>query len=404
MNRAEKVQDPRTPGGGSYEEALVDLRDQFEVQRVLQKAIFGTVLLVSPVQQPEELVVMKAVSKDLASRNVCRDGTQVFEDHGVELRVLKAARDQGHPNLLGLCPNEYQVESAQTRYTALPYLAGGELFEAVEAGGALGALEARRLIWGIACGLDHLHQKLGFAHNDVSLENVLLTSSGEPVVCDFGLASIIGTPWDTRRRISGKLPYQAPEIYFGTAQRSSGKGDVFSLGVTLFVLLTGIPPFDLPDPAVDQRYNYIQLGRMAELLELWGKRVPADAVDLLTQMLAHNPAQRISMPQVLAHPWLAPEAAKAVTMVVDADDDLELAVMSEAEDEFVFDMDMETDAVASAVARPVATQTPKSGKARPAAQVGLPKNTTASPDSVFSFEKAYRKHMAEQRVINYGEA
>lgn len=387
--------------GGSYEEALVDLRGRFEVQRVLQKAIFGTVLLVSPADRPDERLVLKAVSKALADRSVCRDGTQVFEDHGVELRVLGAARDHAHPNLLGLSPDEHQAETAKTRYTALPYLAGGELFEAVQAKGALDEAAARRLAVGIARGLDHLHRKLGFVHNDVSLENVLLSADGEPVVCDFGLASVVGTPWDSRRRISGKLPYQPPEIYFGTARKSSGKGDVFSLGVTLFVLLTGIPPFDLPDPSVDQRYNYIQLGRMAELLELWGKDVPADAVDLLTRMLVHDPSRRISMPEVLRHPWMEAEAAEEAPM---SEDELELDLGLGLEgDDCVFDMDMETAGQAAEEEKaptaereraarssaPVATPAKRGPKRHPGAT-----NHTASPDSVFSFEKAYRRHVA----------
>jgi len=391
---------PQACTGGSYEEALVDLRGKYEVQRCLQKALFGTVLLVS-VQKPDDFVVMKAVSKDLSSRNICCDGTQVFEDHSVELEVLRKARASPHPNVLALCPERYQMESARTRYTALPYLAGGELFEVVEAGGAVHADAARELICGLAQGLDHLHRVLGFVHNDVSLENVLLSADGRPVVCDYGLASVVGAKWDSARRISGKLPYQAPEIYFGTARTSEAKGDVFSLGVSLFVLLTGIPPFDLPDPVVDQRYNYIQLGRMGELLDLWGKSVPAEAVDLLTRMLAHDPRQRISMPEVLSHPWIrlaantkgvSPAAAQPCALVSMEEEDC----YYHDDDDFVFNMDMELEdgrEQAPPSDAQVRQSAPVTTPAKSRSGSGMT-NSTASPDSVFSFEEAYHKHMA----------
>jgi len=395
-------------GGGSYADALTDLAGRFEVQRVLQKAIYGTVLLVSPSGKPEELIVMKAVSKDLSSRSVCRDGTQVFEDHNVELQVLGVSRDLPHPNLLSLSPEKHQMESALTRYTALPYLAGGELFEAIEAGGAMHEEAARDLVCGIALGLDHLHRTLGFVHNDVSLENVLLSPDGRPVVCDFGLASVVGTKWDSRRCISGKLPYQAPEIYFGTARTSEGTGDVFSLGVTLFVILTGIPAFDLPDPIADQRYNYIQMGRMGELLDLWGKSLPAQVVDLLTRMLAHEPSRRLTMQEVLAHPWLAPAAAKMGALlaspmategqaptIIDCDGEEEAL---DDNFDFVFDMDMVTDAGVAACDKQTGCRsnpaTPIASKVRFDGAAGFATNHTASPDSVFSFEKAYRKHVS----------
>lgn len=387
-----------TSTGGTYEEALTDLSGRYEVQRVLQKALFGTVLLVSPVQKPGELVVMKAVSKDLSNRNICRDGTQVFEDYHMEHKVLTKARDTPHPNILSLCPERYQAETARTHYLALPYLAGGELFEVVESGGAMNAESARELVHGLAQGLDHLHRTLGFVHNDVSLENVLLSADGCPVVCDFGLASIMGAKWDPERSISGKLPYQAPEIYFRTARTSEAKGDVFSLGVALFVLLTGIPPFDLPDPIADQRYNYIQLGRMAELLDLWGKRVPAQAVDLLTHMLAHDPSQRLSMLEVLAHPWMV--AAKKIKTIAPPAEQHALILMSEGEDfnddfddDFVFDMD---DMDMECASMKLETLPCDAQVRRSSVPMGTPAktNTTASPDSIFSFEKAYRNHMA----------
>ena len=109
--------------------------------------------------------------------------------------------------------------------------------------------------------------------------------------------------------MSGKLPYQAPEL-LGTARVASPKTDVFSLGVTLFVMLTGIPPFELPDPLHDMRYKYMQCGK-CRLLKLWGLHISNEAVHLSTGMMFHNPDQRMNMHQVLEHAWFSSSSSSS---------------------------------------------------------------------------------------------
>jgi len=339
------------------------LEGRFVVERVLQKAIFGEILLARSVENRGRRVVLKAVNKKLAKERVCRRGTHVFESHDIELEILRRVRERPHDHLIGLCPEEDQVNSGSFKYTAIPFMEGGELFSRVDEEGALPEDEARELVRGIARGLSYLHSEVGFSHNDVSLENVLLDRDGSPVLCDYGLAKKIGAKWDAKRSISGKLPYQPPEIYFGTAAESSGQSDVFSLGVTAFVLLCGIPPFDLPDPNVDQRYNYIQMGKMSDLLHLWGKSVGPDAVDLMSKMLVHDPHERISIEDVLSHPWLAEE------------DEMDL---SEEEE-------METIDLSRGRSIPISRASPVSSSTI--------EGMKSSPDSVFSFERAYRNHV-----------
>ena len=263
----------RVETGLSKSRHSVSLAPHFRVERVLQQAIFGSILLARPNANQSERVVLKAVNKSLSKSRKCRRGTFVFENHDVERCLLKTIRDDHpHENLLSLSPEEYQISDETTTYTCMPFLEGGELFAVVDMEGAQSEDSSRSLCKGVARGLKHLHQVVGYAHNDVSLENILLTKKGKPVLCDYGLAKRVGSKWNSKRAISGKLPYQPPEIYFGTAKTASGKGDVFSLGVTLFVLLCGIPPFDLPDMTRDQRYLYIQKGKLGELLRLWGDR------------------------------------------------------------------------------------------------------------------------------------
>jgi len=293
-----------------FEQSALDVEDtaalakQYDVERVLQKAIYGRILLVRE-HETDERFAIKVVSKQLAQNRRCIKGTRVFEDSHTEFEILRKVREQPHPNLLQLAPDDKQLETDQVQFVTMPFLAGGELFAKVKQDGSFTEEHARKVCRGIAQGLRHLHTNIGYCHNDVSLENVLLDDDGTPVICDYGLAQLIGSRWDAARHVSGKLPYQAPEIYFGNAHTASAKADVFSLGVALFVLLTGIPPFELPDPVHDKRYAYIQSGRLPKLLQLWGMEISAPAIALLTAMLVHDPHKRLDLNEVLAHPWVS---------------------------------------------------------------------------------------------------
>eukprot|EP00938_MAST-03A_sp_MAST-3A-sp1_P000038 g38.t1 len=229
-------------------------------------------------------------------------------------------RDKPHPNLLSIADEDI-FESEVYRYVPLKYVGGGELFGLLnKKEGPFREDRARDILFSVAKGLIHLHEVTGYAHNDISLENILMEDDlRTPVVCDYGLAQKINSPWDSNKHVSGKLPYQAPEIYSGTARVASPKADVFSLGVTLFVMLTGIPPFELPDPLHDMRYKYMQCGRMPELLNLWGLHMSNEAVHLLTGMMFHDPDQRMNMHQVLEHAWFcsSPPSKTSLRRVVE---------------------------------------------------------------------------------------
>jgi len=291
---------------GCEDDDSIALKKQFHVERVLQKAIYGRILLVRELAS-NDMYAVKAISKRLAQKRRCIKGTQVFEDHHIEYEILEKVRENPHPNLLALALDDKQLETDQVQYVTMPFLAGGELFAKVKSDGPLSEEHARKVCLGMAKGLSHLHNTIGYCHNDISLENVLLDDDGFPVICDYGLAQLIGSRWDAARHVSGKLPYQAPEIYFGNAHTASPKADVFSFGVALFVLLTGIPPFELPDPVHDKRYAYIQSNRLQKLLQLWGMEVSTSAVELLSGMLAHDPLDRLDLDEVIAHPWVSPE-------------------------------------------------------------------------------------------------
>jgi len=347
------------------------LYGMYEIECVLQKAIFGEVLLVKSLKTGK-LFVLKAAEKHLLEQRCAADGCAVFEDYQQELVILDESRGKSHANLLAAAPRENQVPdlSETTCYTCLPFLEGGELFAKVEEIGAFGdTVRAKQLSRGIAEGLSHLHNVLGYAHNDISLENVLLAADGSPVICDFGLALRIGEAWNPMRRFSGKLQYQAPEIYQGTVKQVSAAADVYSLGVTIFVLITGIPPFERPDEVRDMRFSYVQQGRMADLLQLWQQDISISAVELLTGMLAADPSKRLTMAQVLDHPWMVSSSIDYAQEEQNASHPMGICAGQTLQSE---------------------------SRAHKSSGKCLVTNHSSSPCSVFSFDDAYRKHKGVQ--------
>ena len=101
----------------------------------------------------------------------------------------------------------------------------------------------------------------------------------------------------------GKLGYMAAEL-FGGAHFDGKACDVYSSGVILFIILTGVPPFEMSAES-DARFRLIYSGQLRKLLQTWQLLhvVSEQAIDLLSHMLC-PPDKRFTIEQVLAHPWL----------------------------------------------------------------------------------------------------
>jgi len=168
----------------------------------------------------------------------------------------------------------------------------------------------------------HLQRK-GVCHNDLRMDNLVLEANNDLVLVDFGLAlrvpyadnSNVGGVSDvsegTNRLLikaqgrSGNMTYLAPEIIEGDAAFDGFAADVWSSGVILFVLLVGLAPFKWPN-STDVRYAQIKRGKLKELMEahLPDNTVSDEACDLLQNMLWRDPRRRLTLAQILQHPWV----------------------------------------------------------------------------------------------------
>ncbi|KNE60623.1 LOW QUALITY PROTEIN: CAMK/CAMKL/KIN4 protein kinase [Allomyces macrogynus ATCC 38327] len=233
------------------------------------------------------------------------------------------------------------VETDDLIGLVIEYASGGELFDYILANRCLPEDEARRLFAQLVEGVHYMHSK-NVVHRDLKLENLLLSSSKDLVIIDFGFANQFPPPGSpehlaTHHRASiassiistwggsadralhvpdrhflmatscGSPCYAAPELviadgYVGTS------ADVWSCGVILFAMLAGYLPFD-DDPENPQGDNITLLYRyiLSEPTPLhFPPEMGDDARDLIARILVPDPERRLTMVEVIEHPWLAP--------------------------------------------------------------------------------------------------
>ena len=79
--------------------------------------------------------------------------------------------------------------------------------------------------------------------------------------------------------------------------------DIWALGIILFIVLTGVPPVDVA-LETDDRFRMIAEGRLREMVLDWGFELSMEVLDLMQNILRPEPDQRLSLAQILAHPWM----------------------------------------------------------------------------------------------------
>ncbi|KAI0252515.1 kinase-like domain-containing protein [Lactifluus subvellereus] len=197
-----------------------------------------------------------------------------------------------HPNIMRI----YDVyEGDKELYLILEYVEGGELFDFLVNRGKLPPLDALAYFKQIIYGLNYAHA-FSIIHRDLKPENILIHSLNPPLIkiADWGMAAF-APPSLELETSCGSPHYASPEIVHG--HKYSGTAtDIWSCGVILFALLTGRLPFD--DKNVRTLLSKVKAGKYD--IPAW---VDPQAQDLISRMLTVGASQRISIPDILVHPW-----------------------------------------------------------------------------------------------------
>jgi len=201
-------------------------------------------------------------------------------------REARGAASLDHPRIV---PVYDYGETADTFFLVMQYLPGGDLRCRLHPGEPLVVEEAVRIAIEVADALGAAHAR-GIIHRDVKPGNILLTADDHVKVSDFGIAKMLDVPAiTTRTALLGSAHYMAPE-------QASGGGitpaaDVYSLGVVLFEMLAGRPPFQ-GETFLQVALQHLQAPAPA-LAEL-NPAMPADLAEVVGRALAKDPEQRFA--------------------------------------------------------------------------------------------------------------
>jgi len=258
--------------------------DRYELVKDIGSGNFGVARLMRD-KQTKELVAVKYIER----------GEKI--DENVQREIINH-RSLKHPNIVRfreviLTPTHLAI--------AMEYAAGGELFERICNAGRFSEDEARFFFQQLISGVSYCHS-MQICHRDLKLENTLLDGSPAPrlKICDFGYSksallhsqpkSTVGTP-----------AYIAPEIL--SKKEYDGKiADVWSCGVTLYVMLVGAYPFEDPD---DPRNFKKTIGRILGVQYTIPDyvHVSAECRHLLSRIFVADPDKRITIPEIRNHEW-----------------------------------------------------------------------------------------------------
>ncbi|KAM4876780.1 maternal embryonic leucine zipper kinase isoform 2-T2 [Thomomys bottae] len=229
-----------------------------------------------------EMVAIKIMDKSALGSDLPRIKT--------EIDALKNLRHQH------ICQLYHVLETDNKIFMVLEYCPGGELFDYIISHDRLSEEETRVVFRQIVSAVAYVHSQ-GYAHRDLKPENLLFDEYHKLKLIDFGLcAKPKGNKDYHLQTCCGSLAYAAPELIQGKSYLGS-EADVWSMGILFYVLMCGFLPFD--DDNIMVLYKKIMKGKYD--VPKW---LSPSSILLLQQMLQVDPKKRISIRNLLNHPWI----------------------------------------------------------------------------------------------------
>lgn len=207
---------------------------------------------------------------------------------------IKIHRFLEHPNIVRF---QECFEDHENVYMTLELCAGGSLMDMLRRRRRFTEPESRFFMVQLigACHYMHTHQVI---HRDLKLGNLFLDGSMNVKVGDFGLAALIENPGERKKTICGTPNYIAPEVLFDTANGHSFEVDTWSIGVILYTLVIGRPPFQTSEvKAIYKRIRDNDYGFPPE------RTVSSNAQHLISQILTPDPQLRPTLHDIVDHPF-----------------------------------------------------------------------------------------------------
>ncbi|CAD5312537.1 putative serine/threonine-protein kinase PEPKR2 CAMK-CDPK family [Arabidopsis thaliana] len=199
----------------------------------------------------------------------------------------------GHPRVVTL---HAVYEESDCFHLVMELCSGGRLIDQMVKVGRYSEQRAANIFKDLMLVINYCHE-MGVVHRDIKPENILLTAAGKIQLADFGLAMRIAKG-QTLSGLAGSPAYVAPEVL---SENYSEKVDVWSAGVLLYALLSGVLPFK--GDSLDAIFEAIKNVKLDFNTGVW-ESVSKPARDLLARMLTREESARITADEVLRHPWI----------------------------------------------------------------------------------------------------
>ncbi|OLL24803.1 Serine/threonine-protein kinase plo1 [Neolecta irregularis DAH-3] len=207
---------------------------------------------------------------------------------------IKVHQSMDHPNIVGF---QDCFEDEVNVYMILELCENRTLMEFLRRRKRLSESEARFYLLQILGALKYMHGRK-VIHRDLKLGNIFLDADMNLKIGDFGLAALLVNDTERKKTICGTPNYIAPEVLFGNQDGHSFEVDLWSVGVILYAMLVGKPPFQSKD--VKAIYKKIKENRydFPEKIIL-----STESKSLITSLLSHNPEHRPTIDQISLHPF-----------------------------------------------------------------------------------------------------
>ena len=203
-----------------------------------------------------------------------------------------------HPHIIKLYSH---FEDNENFFLIMEYASRGQLYSFIKKQKKLNQISSKQYIKEIISAVKYLHSlNPPIIHRDIKPENILIDQNGNCKLGDFGLAK-----YENEKNINeednycGTLEYLAPETLNNNLKQGKGV-DIWSIGILLFEMLTGRPPFKIEKDKLDLYKN----NNDSKLWKIkWTDDFPKLAKDLISRILVPNPENRLNLDQILSHQW-----------------------------------------------------------------------------------------------------
>nr|GMC65539.1 calcium-dependent protein kinase 1-like [Ipomoea batatas] len=282
----------RVPSAGLRTDSVLpkktgNLKEFFSIGKKLGQGQFGTTFL----------CVEKASGKEYACKSIAKRKLLTDDDvEDVRREIQIMHHLAGHQNVISI---KGAYEDAVAVHVVMEFCAGGELFDRIIQRGHYTERKAAELTRTIVGVVEACHS-LGVMHRDLKPENFLFVNKKEDSLLktiDFGL-SIFFKPGEKFTDVVGSPYYVAPEVL---RKHYGPEADVWSAGVIVYILLSGVPPFWAENE--QGIFEQVLHGDLDFDSDPWPS-ISEGAKDLVRRMLIRDPKKRLTAHEVLCHPWV----------------------------------------------------------------------------------------------------